>query len=616
MKEKILDEILPKVKNPVQYVGNEFNSVHKEIKADTIRYAFAFPDIYEIGMSHLGMKILYHLLNEQEDIFCERVFAPMIDMEREMRKHKIPLFALETMDSITNFDFLGFTLQYEMSYSTILNMLDLSNIPLLAKDRTKEHPFVMVGGPCAYNPEPLADFVDIVVLGEAEEVLLEILEVYRKWKKTKGSRMDFLYSILSIKGVYIPAFYNVKYDEEGKIKKFYPLISDAPQRISKRIIKDLDHAYYPSKMIVPYTNITHDRVMLEIFRGCTRGCRFCQAGMIYRPVREKSFKTLQSIARKLIQNTGYEELSLSSLSTSDYTQLMPLVKNLIQEYQDKGVGLSLPSLRIDSFSVKLIEEIQKIRKTGLTFAPEAGTQRLRNVINKGVTEKDLLNSTEEAFKSGWGTIKLYFMIGLPTETYEDIEEIANLGNKVLEQYYQVDREKRNKNVKITISTSSFVPKPFTPFQWEPQNTIEELKEKQKFLKRKIKNRRIHYSWHDSKTSFLEAVFARGDRRLGKVILTAWQKGCKFDGWNEHFNFSSWIEAFKENRIDPDFYANRRRQYDEILPWDFIDIGVTKEFLIREHKNALREKVTPYCRKGCVNCGIQDFDGGWTCYGSC
>lgn len=611
-----MDQILLQVKNPVQYIGNELNSVHKEVRIDTIRYAFAFPDIYEIGMSHLGMKILYHLLNEQEDVFCERVFAPMVDMEEKMRENYISLFALETMDPITNFDFLGFTLQYEMSYTTILNMLDLANIPLLAKDRTKEHPFVMVGGPCAYNPEPLADFVDIVVLGEAEEVLLEILDVYRKWKKTKESRMDFLHSIVSIKGVYIPAFYDVEYDKEGKIKEFYPLTSDAPQRVSKRIIKDLNHAYYPTNFVVPYTRITHDRVMLEIFRGCTRGCRFCQAGMIYRPVREKIPETLQSIARKLIQNTGYEELSLSSLSTSDYTQLMPLVEKLIEEYKDKGVGLSLPSLRIDSFSVKLIEEIQKIRKTGLTFAPEAGTQRLRNVINKGVTQEDLLSSTSEAFAAGWGTIKLYFMIGLPTETYEDLAGIADLGNKVLQQYYQLNREKRNKNVRITISTSSFVPKAFTPFQWESQNTMDELRDKQKFLKEKIKSRKIHYSWHESKTSFLEAVFARGDRRLGKVILTAWQKGCKFDGWDEYFCFSSWLEAFAENGIDPAFYANRRREYDEVLPWDFIDIGVTKDFLIREHKNALREEVTPYCRQGCVNCGIQDFDGGWACYGNC
>lgn len=616
MKEKIIDRILPQVKNPVQYVGNELNSVHKQVKFDTIRYAFAFPDIYEIGMSHLGMKILYHLLNEQEDVFCERVFAPMVDMENKMREEKIPLFALETMDAITNFDFLGFTLQYEMSYSNILNMLDLANIPLLTKDRAQDHPFVMVGGPCSYNPEPLADFVDIVMLGESEESILEILDAYRQWKKTKGDRIDFLRSISTIEGVYIPTFYNVEYDTEGKIQKFYPISQHVPERVTKRIIRDLDQSYYPSKMVVPYTNIVHDRIMLEIFRGCTRGCRFCQAGMIYRPVREKTPETLRGIAEKLVKSTGYEELSLSSLSTSDYTQLMPLVENLIEDYKDKGVGLSLPSLRIDSFSIKLAEEIQKVRKSGLTFAPEAGTQRLRDVINKGVNEEDLISSTAQAFEAGWGTIKLYFMIGLPTETYEDIQGIADLGKKVLDQYYQVEKEKRNKNVKITISTSSFVPKAFTPFQWEPQNTMEELIDKQRFLKKRIKSRKVSYSWHESKTSFLEAVFARGDRKLGQVILKAWEKGCKFDGWDEHFRFDNWMEAFEETGIDPAFYAYRRRDYNEILPWDFIDIGVTKEFLIREHRNALREKVTPYCRQGCINCGIEEFDGGWTCYGSC
>lgn len=616
MKTRIINKILPQVKKPVQYIGNELNSIHKQIKSDTIRYAFAFPDIYEIGMSHLGMKILYHLLNEQEDVFCERVFAPMVDMENKMREENIPLFALETMETITNFDFLGFTLQYEMSYSNILNMLDLANIPLLAKDRSKAHPFVMVGGPCSYNPEPIADFVDIVILGEAEESILQVLGAYRQWKRTNGDREEFLRSIANIGGVYIPAFYNVEYDTEGKIQKFYPIFKEIPKKVTKRIIKDLDKSYYPTEMVVPYTDIVHDRIMLEIFRGCTRGCRFCQAGMIYRPVREKTPETLRSIAKRLVRSTGYEELSLSSLSTSDYTQLMPLVENLIEDYKDKRVGLSLPSLRIDSFSIKLAEEIQKVRKSGLTFAPEAGSQRLRDVINKGVREEDLINSTAQAFKAGWGTIKLYFMIGLPTETYEDIEGIADLGKKVLDQYYQAGEEKKNKNVKITISTSSFVPKAFTPFQWEPQDTMEELMEKQKFLKKQIKNRKISYSWHEPKTSFLEAVFARGDRRLGQVILRAWEKGCKFDGWDEHFRFDSWMEAFEEVELDPAFYAYRRRDYDEILPWDFIDIGVTKEFLIREHKNALREKVTPYCRKGCVNCGIEEFDGGWTCYGSC
>ncbi len=616
MMKKLMDDILPKVENPVQYVGNELNSIHKEVNADTIRYAFAFPDIYEIGMSHLGMKILYHLLNEQRDVYCERVFSPMVDMEKILRKNSIPLFALETMDPIANFDFVGFTLQYEMSYSNILNILDLANIPILSKDRTKDHPFVMVGGPCAYNPEPLADFIDIVVLGESEEVLLEILESYRKWKKSKGSRKDFLHSISSIEGVYIPEFYKVEYDNEGKISDFYPISKEYPNKIKKRIIKNLDKSYYPDKMIVPYTSIVHDRIMLELFRGCTRGCRFCQAGMIYRPVREKTPETIRSIAEKLVKSTGYEEISLASLSTSDYTQLIPLVENLIEDYKDKRVGLSLPSLRIDSFSVKLAEEIQKVRKSGLTFAPEAGTQRLRDVINKGVSEENLISSVRQAFEAGWGTIKLYFMIGLPTETYRDIEGIAVLGKKALREYFQVDKERRNKNVKITISASSFVPKPFTPFQWEPQDSMSELRDKQRQLKEYIKDKKISYSWHDNKTSFLEAVFARGDRRLGNVLLKAWEKGCKFDGWDEHFLYDSWVEAFQEAEVDPSFYAHRKREYEEVFPWDFIDIGVTKEFLIREHRNALKEKVTPYCREGCVYCGIQDLDGGWTCYGNC
>ena len=387
-----------------------------------------------------------------------------------------------------------------------------------------------------------------------------------------------------------------------------------PRRITKRFIKDLDQAYYPGKVIVPYTGIVHDRIMLELFRGCTRGCRFCQAGMIYRPVREKTPETLRNLARKLVESTGYEEISLASLSTSDYTQLIPLVEQLIKEYKDKRVGLSLPSLRIDSFSVKLAEEIQKIRKTGLTFAPEAGTQRLRDVINKGVTKEDLLSSTRQAFQSGWGTIKLYFMIGLPTETYRDVEAIAELGKTVIDQYYQVEPERRNKKIRVTISTSSFVPKPFTPFQWEAQNTVDQLRDKQRYLKDCIRDRRISYSWHEPETSLLEAIFARGDRRLGKVLLTAWEKGCKFDGWDEHFKFEKWMEAFKEEGLDPSFYAHRERDYNEFLPWDFIDIGVTKDFLIREHRNALKERITPFCRQACVNCGIQEFDGGWTCYG--
>lgn len=612
MTVKINDELLYKVSKPVRYIGGELNSVYKNTNEVHIRFAFCFPDVYEVGMSHLGMKILYHMLNNRIDTYCERVFAPWPDMEKIMRENNIPLFALETKDEISSFDFIGFTLQYEMSYTNILNMLDLARVPIKSIDRKEEDPFVICGGPCAYNGEPLWEVSDIFVIGEGEEVTNEILDLYGIWKKNKGKRHEFLEMIAALKGVYIPALYDVEYNLDGTIKKFSPIDPKYPDKIQKRFIKDLNNAFFPDKIIVPYTDIVHDRVMLEVFRGCTRGCRFCQAGMIYRPIREKTKEKLIDDAKKLINNTGYDEISLSSLSTCDYSDIEGLVKDLIKYYENDKVGLTLPSLRIDSFSVDLINEIQKVRKTGLTFAPEAGSQRMRDVINKGVTEEDLMKAAYDAFKSGWSNIKLYFMIGLPTEDNSDIEGISNLANKVVEAYYSMPKELRRRSVNVTVSTSSFVPKPFTPFQWEAQDTIDELREKQFFLKDKIKNRHISYNWHQPNVSFLEAVFARGDRRLSCVLIDAWKMGCKFDGWAEYFDKSLWDKAFEKNNIDPSFYANRAREYDEILPWDHIDAGINKKYLINEREKSIKTLLTKDCRLGCTGCGIIDFTEGEEC----
>ena len=612
-REYFEEKILPLVTKPITYQGNEVNAVHKTLTPSMIRFAFAFPDTYEVGMSHMGMKILYSLLNDQKEIWCERVFAPWIDMEEKMREEDIPLFALESGDPVSDFDFIGFTLQYEMSYTNLINMLDLGKIPMLSSERTAEDPFVVAGGPCAYNPEPLADFVDIFVLGEAEETILDMMREYREWKSSGENREYYLKRIAKLDGIYIPSFYEVTYHEDGTIETFRPVVEEAPETVRKRFIKDLDQAYFPDKFVVPYTETVHDRVSYEIFRGCGRGCRFCQAGMIYRPIREKSVQTIEEKIGDLLKTTGYDEISLASLSSGDYSKIEQLIKDLVDSYEDQRIGVSLPSLRIDSLSIEMLEQIQKVRKTGITLAPEAGTQRMRDVINKGVTEENLLSTVRTAFERGWGHIKLYFMIGLPTETEADIEGIADLGQKVIEAYYAVPKEERNKAVKVVLSTSCFVPKPFTPFQWFGQNTGEQFIEKQKLLKSRIKDRKISYNWHDGSLSYLEAVFARGDRRLGKVLLEAHRAGCRFDGWNEQFDPEKWHDIFEKTQIDPDFYALRSRDFDEKLPWDFIDIGVTKDFLKKEWQKAMDEALTPYCREGCSNCGVMQFSKGWKCH---
>ncbi len=603
------EKLLTKVQKPSRYTGNEFNSVHKEWEGRT-SFAFCFPDVYEVGMSHLGMKILYHMMNEREDTVCERVFAPWVDMEEQMRENGIPLLSLESRMPISEFDLVGFTLQYEMSYSNIINMLDLANIPLRSRERTLAHPFVCAGGPCAYHAEPLADIVDFFILGEGEEVNNEILDAYREWKASGGERVEYLERIAQIEGIYVPSFYDVTYYEDNTIKAVTPNRAGVPAKVEKRIIKDLDNTFIPEKLIVPFMEIVHDRIMLELFRGCIRGCRFCQAGYIYRPVRERSVKKLTAVAEQCILNTGYEEMSMSSLSTSDYTNLQELIDNLLELTVEKRINLSLPSLRVDNFSMELMEKVQKVKKSGLTFAPEAGTQRLRDVINKNVLESDLLRTSKIAFDGGYNRIKLYFMIGLPTETDEDVAGIAELAKKVIDTFYSIPKEERKgRSVTVTVSTSSFVPKPFTPFQWEPQNRMDELIRKQKFLKDNITSKHISYNWHQSDVSFLEAVFAKGDRRMSEVLITAHEKGCRFDGWNEHFNYEAWREAFRENGIDPEFYAYRRIPHEEVLPWDHIDIGVSRKFLEQEHEKAYQAVTTPSCREKCSACGAASFGRG-------
>ncbi|KEI96289.1 TIGR03960 family B12-binding radical SAM protein [Clostridium botulinum] len=599
---RISDDVLFRVEKPARYIGGELNSYNKDLNDIDIRYAFCFPDVYEVGMSHLGMKILYYILNERKDIFCERIFAPWPDMEKIMREENIPLYGLESKDPIKDFDFIGFTLQYEMSYTNILNMLDLAGVTIRASKRGEEEPIVMCGGPCAYNPEPLYNIADMFVLGEGEELNTKILDLYKKYKG-KGKKKEFLREASKIRGVYIPSLYEVTYKKDNTIKEFKPLYDDVPKKVKKVIINNINDVVYPDKFVVPYTDIVHDRIVLETFRGCTRGCRFCQAGMIYRPVREKKTERLLELSDKLIKNTGYDEVTLSSLSICDYSDIQNLVFSMVERHKEGKVGVTLPSLRIDSFSVDLIKEIQKVRKTGLTFAPEAGSQRMRDVINKGVTEENLMTSVKSAFEAGWSTIKLYFMLGLPYETLEDVIGIAELGQKVVQKYYEVPKEVRKKGLKVTVSTSIFVPKPFTPFQWAPQDTMEDVRKKIEAVRGAIKSKQITYNWHESLVSYMEAIFARGDRRICDVLIKAFEKGARFDGWNQYFDFNIWKESLEESNVDGDFYAYRQREYDEILPWDFVDTGVSKEFLMRENERAKKAEVTPDCRQGCKNCGV-------------
>ena len=601
---KITDDILCKVEKPSRYVGGELNQVIKNPKDVNIRFAFCFPDVYEVGMSHLGTRILYHTINERKNTYCERVFAPWPDMEALMRKSDIKLFTLETKTPLDQFDMLGFTLQYEMSYTNILNMLDMSGITIRASERGEDEPIIMAGGPCAYNPEPLYDIVDFFEIGEGEEMMNDVLEVYARHKANgKVNKKEFLREISKIGGIYVPSLYDVTYNEDGTIKEFKPKYEDVPAKIKKRIVNDFDSVAFPDEMIVPYTEIVHDRVVLETARGCTNGCRFCQAGMIYRPVREKTTNTLLEQARKALKATGYNEVSLASLSICDYSNIQNLISSLILEHEGDKVGIALPSIRVDAFSVDLIKEIQKVRKTGLTFAPEAGSQRMRDIINKGLTEERILEAAKSAFESGWSTIKLYFILGLPYETTEDAAGIGELAEKMADVYFGIPKNVRNKGLKITVSTSILVPKPFTPFQWAPMARPEIVDERIKAVRGAIKSRSIVYNYHEQETSFMEAVFARGDRRTCDVLIKAFEKGAKFDGWSEYFNMDIWNEAMAECNLDPDFYVYRDRSYEEILPWDFIDIGVNRKYLERENEKAKKAELTKNCLEGCTGCGI-------------
>ena len=611
MDSQKLEQLLLSVQKPGRYSGGEIGSVMKDLSKIDVRFAFCFPDTYEIGMSHLGMKILYSQFNAREDIWCERVFAPWIDFEEVMREHHIPLFALESRDSIRDFDFIGFTLQYEMSYTNVLNMLDLAGLPLKSCDRTALSPLVVAGGPCVCNAEPLADFIDLFFLGEGEEVDLEVIDLYKEYKKNGKTKAEFLRAAARIEGVYVPSLYQVTYREDGTIQAVTPA-EGAPKTVRKRIIHDMDRVFYPDHFVVPFIEIVHDRVVQEIFRGCIRGCRFCQAGFIYRPVREKSPDVINAQAKALCANTGYDEISISSLSSSDYTQLEPLLNQMLVWTEKDHVSLALPSLRVDNFSKELLEKINHVRKSGLTFAPEAGTQRLRDVINKNVTEEEIFRTCRTAFEGGYTAVKLYFMLGLPTETDEDLEGIAALGQKIVDLYYHTENRPKGRSVSVSISVSTFVPKPFTPFQFEPQINKTEIERRQQHLKYSNTSRKVNISWHDSSTSFLEGTFARGDRRLCKVIETAFLKGCRFDSWNECFRPEKWEEAFRECGLDPAFYAGRTRPFDEINPWDHLDYGVTKAFLIKENQRAHAAKTTPNCREQCSACGAACFGEG-VCY---
>ncbi len=606
------NEILMSVDKPARYIGNEVNMVRKNPDEVEIRFAMCFPDVYEIGMSHLGIQILYDMFNQRQDVYCERVYSPWSDLHKIMKEQKIPLFTLETQSPVRDMDFLGITIQYEMCYTNILQILDLSGIPLSAEMRTEKDPIVIGGGPCTYNPEPLADFFDLFYIGEGETRYDELFELYKSIKKQGGTRREFLRAACHVPGIYVPSLYEVSYQEDGVIASFAPKHEDVPTIVRKEIQMDLTNTYYPKKPLIPYIKVTQDRVVLEIQRGCIRGCRFCQAGMIYRPTRERELSMLKSCAKEMLESTGHEEISLSSLSSSDYSQLAELIDYLM-EFREKGVNISLPSLRIDAFSLDVMSKVQDVRKSSLTFAPEAGSQRLRNVINKGLTEEVILNGAGLAFEGGWQKVKLYFMLGLPTETMEDQKEIPRLADKIARRYYEIPKEKRNGRCQITISTSFFVPKPFTPFQWASMHPKEEYLARARVvneeMKEQLNRKSLKYNWHEADVTVLEGVFARGDRRVGQVLLKAYEKGCLFDAWSECFDNQKWMEAFEECGVSIDFYNLRDRKMDEILPWDFIDCGVSKSFLMREWQRAREGEVTPNCSMRCSGCGAAQFGGG-------
>ena len=607
------DDVLLSVEKPARYTGGEVNMAVKDLSDISIRFCMCFPDVYEVGMSHLGIQILYDMFNRRPDTYCERVYSPWVDLDKIMRERHIPLFSLETQTPIKEFDFLGITLQYEMCYTNILQVLDLSGIPLRSADRGEDDPIVVGGGPCSYNPEPIADFFDFFFIGEGENGYDEVLDLYKENRKNGGTRKDFLRKLSHISGMYVPSLYEVSYHEDGTIAKFAPKYEDVPAKVEKRVASDLNDTYYPEKPVVPFLQVIQDRVTLEIQRGCIRGCRFCQAGMIYRPIRARDVNWLKKTADKMLKSTGHEEITLSSLSSSDYADLQELVCHLIDTYQGQCINVALPSLRIDAFSLDVMSKVQDVNKSSITFAPEAGTQRMRNVINKGLTTEDILGGAATAFEGGWNKVKLYFMLGLPTETDEDTKGIAELAEQITEEYYRIPKDKRHGKVSVTVSTSYFIPKPFTPFQWVGMATKEQFLNHQRLLKatiqQQLNHKSISYQWHDSDTSVMEGIFARGDRKLCDVIEEAYKRGCIYDAWTEHFHYEVWQEIMQKHGITIEFYNLRERQKDEILPWDFIDIGVSKKFLYREYERAQREEVTPNCRRRCSGCGAAKFGCG-------